>query len=55
MTMFQQRIEELRRQLERDADRCRAALSENAPKRESFGSMIRRACSTLRTIGKQRP
>ena len=47
--------EELRRQLERDADRCRAALSENAPKRESFGSMIRRACSTLRTIGKQRP
>ena len=41
--------------MRQELDRCRAALSENAPKRESFGSMIRRACSTLRTIGKQRP
>lgn len=48
-------IEELRQQLERDADMCRAALSDTATKRESFGNMIRRACSSLLTIGKQRP
>lgn len=47
-------IEELRRQLERDADMCRAALEDKTTRHESFGSMVRRACASLRTIGKQK-
>lgn len=47
-------IEELRRQLEHDADMCRTALADGTPKREKFANMIRRACSTIYPRGKQR-